>query len=370
MHIVIRDAQTSLSLLTPPLISYAEVSVTMPAPTSLWRARTSQEWKDLYLATYTQNSVSLPSFRTFMDDPCSMFDFQTLIDTQVSALSILCGLWSLSWQYRERKSLLQLPSSTQSRNSALIAKSHYQDTLNILGHFELAMSDLPVDIQPVTLIFFQQQLMSLHVSLEDVQLLAGKAGEKEARRVLPLLVTWAQGQESRQALWHAGQILRTVMVNSMIVYYGASAVAVYHASLVFWAYSIVLRSSLASEAAQRQDLPLSNGHIRPQLKLDHVDEGQVDLCGEKGVASQRFIALGKGRPAIQKSTFPPPAGYSNEDKSLVPLSDTSAVMTEIIQLLRRSYSTERQSDECSPLVENLARLMKKLGNAASGIHLR
>ena len=305
-----------------------------------------------------------------MDDACSIFDFQTLIDIQVSTLSILCGLWSLSWQYRERKSVLQMPSSTQSRNSALIANSHYQDILHILGHFELAMSDLPVDIQPVTLILFQQQLMNLHVSLEDVQLLAGKAGEKEARRVLPLLITWAQGQESRQALWHAGQILRIVKVHSVVPWYGASAVAIYHASLVFWAYSIVLKSSFASGSAQRQDLPTSNDYIRPRIKSDHVGEGQVDLCGEKGGASQRFIALGKGRPAIQELSWASTAGSCAEGHSLVSLSDTNAVMTEIIQLLRRSYDVESKSDECSPLVENLARLMKKLGNAASGIHLR
>ena len=372
IHMLIRDAQTSLSLLTPPLISYAEFSVTMPAPRILWDAKTSQEWKNLFLTTYTQPSISLPSLRTFMNDVCSISDFQTLIDVQVSTLSILSGLWSLSWQYREWKSVLQFPASTQSRNSALITNSFYQEILHILGHFEVAMSDLPGDMQPIISILYQQQLMNLHVSLEEVQLLAGKAGEKEARRVLPLLITWAQSQESRQAVWHAGQILRVVKESSATGLEGSSAVAVYHASLVFWAYSIVSKSSLASESAPRQDQSTLSDPSRQGMKPEHLQaaESKVDLCGTKGSASQRFIALGKGQPAIQKSTLLPTSENARQDESLVLLSNTNAVMKEIIQLLRRKNDIESRVEDCSPLVENLARLMKTLGNAANGIHFR
>ena len=373
IHMLIRDAQTSLSLLTQPLISYAEFSVTMPAPRSLWDAKTSQEWKDLYLATYAQNTAQLPSLRTFMNDICSISNFQTWIDVEISTLCILSGLWSLSWQYREWKSVLQFPSSAQGRNSALISNSLYQEILQILQHFEVAMSDLPQHLQPISSILYQQQLMNLHVSLEDVQLLAGKAGEKEARRVLPLLIAWAQGQESRQAIWQAGQLLRVVKESPMINLEGSSAVAVYHASLVFWAYSIVSKSSHASESANRQDQ--SNFSSNPPAqwqKLDHMQatEDKLDLYGKKGSASQRFIALGKGQPAIQKSTVSLTNENTNQHQSLVCLSDTNAVMTEIVQLLRKKEDAENRVDDYSPLVENLARLMKTLGNAANGIHLR
>jgi hypothetical protein len=368
MHMLIRDAQTSLSLLTPPLVSYAEFSLTMPAPRSLWDAKTSQEWKGLYLATYAQPPVPLPSLRTFMNDVSSISDFKSLIDVQVSTLGILSGLWSLSWQYREWKSVLQFPSSTQSRNSALITNSLYQEILHILGHFEVAMSDLPGEMQPIASILYQQQLMNLHVSLEDVQLLAGKAGEKEARRVWPLLITWAQSQDSRQAIWHAGQILRVVKGCSATGLEGSPAVAVYHASLVFWAYSIVSRSSLTSESAQRQDQ--SSNPSRQWLQPEDVNEDRLDLCGKMGSASQRFIALGKGQPAIQISSSGPTNGDSRHHQSLVLLSNTSTVMKEIIQLLRRKNYAESAVEDCSPLVENLARLMNTLGNAANGIHLR
>jgi hypothetical protein len=210
--------------------------------------------------------------------------------------------------------------------------------------------------------------MNLHVSLEDVQLLAGKAGEKEARRVWPLLITWAQSQDSRQAIWHAGQILRVVKGCSATGLEGSPAVAVYHASLVFWAYSIVSRSSLTSESAQRQDQ--SSNPSRQWLQPEDVNEDRLDLCGKMGSASQRFIALGKGQPAIQISSSGPTNGDSRHHQSLVLLSNTSTVMKEIIQLLRRKNYAESAVEDCSPLVENLARLMNTLGNAANGIHLR
>lgn len=303
-----------------------------------------------------------------MNDVCSISHFQKWIDVPESTLCILSGLWSLSWQYREWKSVLQSPSGAQSRNSALITNSLYQEILQILELFDVAMLDLPGGIQPSVSVLFQQQLMNLHVSLEDVQLLAGKAGEKEARRVLPLLITWAQSQESRQAVWHAGQILRVVNNHSATGLEGSSAVAVYHASLVFWAYSIVSKSSLAIETAQRQD-STSGDPFRQWLKPEHMQaaENKVDLSGEKGSATQRFIALGKGQPAIRRSFTKKNA---NSNQSLILLTNTSAVMAEIIQLLRRKNDAESRLDDCSPLVENLARLMKTLGNAANGINLR
>lgn len=370
MHVLIRDAQTSLSLLTPPLISYAEFSVTMPAPRSLWNAKTSQEWKDLYLATYEQDALQLPSLRTFMNDVCLISNFQTCIDVQVSSLAVLSGLWSLSWQYREWKSVLQSPSSSHSRNNALITTSLYQEILLILEAFEVGLTDLPEGLQPITSIVYQQQLMHLHVSLEDVQLLAGKAGEKEARRVFPLLVTWAQGQESRQAVWHAGQILRVVKDSQTISLNGSSAVAVYHASLVFWAYSVVSKSSPASEAGHHQDQSAFSGGNWQKLDQMQATEDKIDLCAKKGPAFQRFITLGKGLPAIQNFISWSASSNASQHQSLVLLEDTNAVMTEIIQLLLGRNNAESRVDNCPSLVENLARLMKTLGNAASVIHLR
>lgn len=52
--------------------------------------------------------------------------------------------------------------------------------------------------------------MHLHVSLENIQLLTGKEDEKKARRTTPLLILWVEHQEIRQAIFHAGQIIRAI----------------------------------------------------------------------------------------------------------------------------------------------------------------
>jgi hypothetical protein len=97
-----------------------------------------------------------------------------------------------------------------------------------------------------TKLIYERELMSLYVSLEDVQLLAGKYGEDEARRILPTLSLWAQDQDSRQAIWHAGQIIKSARSMADGMLRCASAVIVYHAGLVLWAYSIMRYNYLRS----------------------------------------------------------------------------------------------------------------------------
>jgi len=55
-HTLIHDAQASISLLTRPLISYAEMSLELPYSLALWRAKSAHEWRDIYLR-------KLPSLR-------------------------------------------------------------------------------------------------------------------------------------------------------------------------------------------------------------------------------------------------------------------------------------------------------------------
>jgi hypothetical protein len=55
-------------------------------------------------------------------------------------------------------------------------------------------------------------LMNLHVSIDDLQLFAGREGEEQAKKIYPTLQQWVEGRDARQTLWHAGQVLREAML--------------------------------------------------------------------------------------------------------------------------------------------------------------
>jgi hypothetical protein len=193
----------------------------------------------------------------------------------------------------------------------------------------------------------------LHVSFEDVQLFAGKEGDEEARRAYPLLKQWAETRESRQAVWHAGQVLRAATECHPKQLREFSAVALYHASLAFWAYAVVSRPS---KSARRQPPPASQ-HQPPV-----ADYERIWLDGEDGPDVQRFIAVGRGMPVIRDGTKG--SGAEQEEKYAA-LSDVKAVMDITITILRQNETSDEKMSP--PLVKNLSQLMRDLGNAALGI---
>ena len=67
--------------------------------------------------------------------------------------------------------------------------------------------------------------------------------EEEARRVYPALVQWTKTHKARQALWHAGQVIRSARNLRQGLICDFAAIAVYQASLAFWCYGIITRAT-------------------------------------------------------------------------------------------------------------------------------
>jgi hypothetical protein len=350
-HLFINDAQASMSLLAPPLISYAELSVELPESRALWLAKNAHDWKSLCLAKGSGDR--LPHLAQCIHDVTPLSKSQGLVDLQMSILIILYGIWSLIWEYHQLNSVAKLQSAEHRWNGALMSSSWHQELCQLLYHFRMHASEWEDGMKPEAILIHERSLMNLHVSFEDVQLFAGKEGDEEARRAYPLLRQWAETRESRQAVWHAGQVLKAATECHPKQLREFSAVALYHASLAFWAYAVVSRPS---KSARRQPLPASQH--RPNV----ADYELVWLDGEDGPDVQRFIAVGRGMPVIRDWT----KGSGTEQKEkYAALSDVKAVMDIIIAILRQNgTSDERMSP---PLVKNLSQLMRDLGNAALGI---
>jgi hypothetical protein len=235
-----------------------------------------------------------------------------------------------------------------------MSSSWHQELCQILYRFRMHASEWDNGLKPEATLILERSLINLHVSFEDVQLFAGKEGEEEARRAYPLLKQWAETCESRQAVWHAGQVLKAATKCHPKHRRDFPAIALYHASLAFWAYAVVSRPS---RSARRQQPPSA-----PWLQPTVPDTELVWLDGEDGPDAQRFIALGRGNPVIRDWTKSSDAG---QKETYVALGDVKAVMDVTIAILRQNGKNDDRMSP--PLVKNLSQLMRDLGNAALGI---
>lgn len=328
-----------MSLLVPLLLAPWEMRLELPASKELWQAKTASEWRDLFLAQDSQQLLRLPSLDECIRDSGLILPVKTRIDFHLSSLAVLSTYWSRISAYRQD---VQQRSGGVSRNP-LLTNAVYRDVKDVQESFKMIFNESWEHLGPTASMLYEHQFLFLHFSLEDVQSLAGKLGETEARRMIPILVEWVKSEDSRQAIWHAGQMLRAANLYTDILP-AQSLVAIYHASVVLWAYSQILsinNSARVAGSASVQDDPTAT----------------VPLNG-RGDAWQ-FIKLGKGTPVISVHCNLGEQGIMKQ----VPVSDGRAVMTSIVDSLL-SKNGVTSSGQCQPLVAQLGRMMLELGHAA------
>lgn len=192
--------------------------------------------------------------------------------------------------------------------------------------------------------------MHIHVSVEEVQRFAGKHGESEARRAYSSLEIWATTEGSRSAVWHAGQVLRAGRRVPSFMFRGFDSLVVYHATLVLWAYGVLL------EAAKRKNKTTRN------LNLESNDT-QVYLDGPRTDTVQRFLDLGIGRPGIEHNMSQ--IVLQQQGTKFCDLRRSNQIMIIGSKLLESNYPTVGPGDIIlPPLVENLRDLMREFGRLA------
>ena len=360
-HLFVRDAQTSICFVVPTIISYSELTLPLPCPNALFLATTASSWKSLYSSQASMDR--LPSLPQCLYDlsPLNAPGAQSGLDTALCFSLIAYGMWGLVLEFRTLNSVLKAhpPPDQADGFNALVIGHRHQELCRLLDSFTVSLPSTHsqgANHEPITIlststlesyILASLLLSHLHVSFNDIQLFAGREGDEEARRVYPGLQTWVESREARTALWHAGQVVRYAkMLGSVREFF---AVAVYHASLVFWAYGVLGLREYRSNLENR----LSHNSAADQ-------DVWVWLDGDKVENVQRFIALGRGSPCFS-------AGGE-----VARLYEPEQVMSAIITVLEgitvnEAGSHGKEQKVVPPLVENLSQLIKELGNAARAV---
>lgn len=415
-HVFLYAVQVSVAFQTPPLLSYAEITLELPAPQAVWRAKTAEEWRDQYFAH--RLGGSLPTFVSSMCDPQTMGFVRDSIDLELTLYLVLLSHWCLAWEYTQLSSANKAQANDIQWAGTLLASSKCQELRRLLDSFYVAIEDWNVFVPKEVHMMSQLLRMNLCVALEDLQLIAGKEGEDEARRVFPSLKQWYRSPECRQALWHAGQVLRAARrpagrsPNALQTappdapwLRDFNAVALYHAGLAFWVYGLLSRA-MSSEQSYDPSASVGSDGQQIQPAVDYEgDPIRLDGNDEEltAIDRHRFIGLNKGRAVISAASpwsnvtstrvagpgsSPPTTvgtvaarGPATEPlhtrQETVPLDDPKLVMEVMIHALTPSSLPPESSNRSQPqqfpgpqrpaMVENLIQLMRDLGEAASAV---
>ncbi|SMR57010.1 unnamed protein product [Zymoseptoria tritici ST99CH_3D1] len=328
LHLFRHDLEASVSLLSSPLISYAELYLPLPESENLWHSPSAESWKATYMRNTGPRHERQPSLVDCIQDLDILAVRDIFVDQRQASMAVLGAAWRMIWEFRQLDSTMK-DTHNQWNNGNMLMSTRHAELTKLMQCFRISS----VEDTKVTLIV-ELLLMHLHMSLDDVQLFAGVEGEEESRRVYPSLVQWTRTATARQALWHAGQVLRASRDLRSGLVCDFAAIAVYQASLAFWSYGIITR-------ATEPGPPPSNN-------------GVAFLDGEEDNAVKRWLVHGKGAAAIRTWT----AKAQNEGAALV--ADPNDVVGAVVLLMRRSHHETRNP----PLVDNLINIMEGLRKAA------
>jgi hypothetical protein len=330
-------------------MSYAELTLPLPSSKELWFAKTAREFKHRYLEVGAGEGKRAPSLGDLLRDINLLTTNHGRIDMQFAISVYLHGFWTLIWEYRQLHSVFRVKADTPnySSNPNLLLNSRHQELYQLLQNFQLVVSEWREALSAQESVVLHLLQLNLHVSLDDLQLFAGKEGDDQARRIYPTLQRWSDSTQARQALWHAGQILRQAKLFPTGHLKDFYAIAVHHAALCLWAHGVVTKATRRSSS-----LPAT------------MNYGTVYLDGEDLASAQRFIGFGQGRAAI---CGPQQSLDASAPVSEALVTDPKVCMDVAQEILRANFIDGQEG--LPPISDNIIHLLKQLGDAAWAVGL-
>lgn len=340
LHIFIHDTQASIGLQKPPLVSFTELKLPLPASRAIWSAASATEWRDIYLSTQVE-SPTLPSFIGAMQRPENLHQLASHIDVHFAAMTLLHGYWGQISSLIESKKFFPASKSTHRLAVHTSSTELYRD----LSMFSQLLPSLTKNCSEA-LLLSELFMIILQVSPEDLQRFAGKFGEDEARKAGEEFSDWARTAEARIAVWHAGQVFRAAKIMPPAKIRGFNAITLYFATLTLWVFGLM---------SQPKPPTAQNPHSPLITISDGSHQDNVQLNGPESLLAQVFRTGGQGLPGITVRR--------GETERFVELKDTDKILAEAREIYRTNYPAS--SEPLPPLVENLGNLLRDLGTPPS-----
>ncbi|KAH9234959.1 hypothetical protein K456DRAFT_1891453 [Colletotrichum gloeosporioides 23] len=345
LHLFFHDIETSIGFCKNPLMSFTELSFSLPASRDLWRARTAEQWRSIYIAkTNAAPDRTIPRVCEVMHCTEILDDLEQLVDMELCYMALLHGYWGQIGAYREAiKFYTDGMSNKRNTTHKLWLKTQYQELYRDLNDFStmILTSKRPTAQLAV---MSEVLMMVLHVSPDILQTFAGKAGEDEARRTYSSLEeSWVKTSEARHAIWHAGQIFHHARQLPPASLRDFNAIAVYFACLTLWAYGLLSCSA-------------SRHGSDPEVGSGNRSGAYILMDSEENRETRAFLQLDRGVPGLTLN--------GNPADGVESLSNPSVVLSVARGIFRNNFPVV--SEPLPPLVESLRSLLQDLGSGAAG----
>ncbi|KAK3680733.1 hypothetical protein LTR37_021088 [Vermiconidia calcicola] len=349
-HIFIHDAQVSMTRFTGPTMSAAEMNLPLPAAHSLWAARTSQEWRMIYMSSMAVNKPAA----SLADHVRGALYFAIRPPSAAarvemrSDLLLLYGLWSMVWNCQLFQSWMTT-GDLRIDPRELLSFTPFSLLIKALNALrdEIGFSETDQSEKFLVLNYLN---LALYAPLRCLPTFAGKDDKTEAQKVYLTLQQWTSNREGRESIWYAGQILRNARVIPKSQLQGFFAVVIYQASLTLWAFAIVIGARRKRAGPLPDTNIMSEDQSGPALMLDGSVTGGLE----------GFLAMGDGVPAVSR------AALHMSDTNLVPvLFNPGAIMQASIGMLKARSAPRDHT--LSRFVESLVQLMDDLSKAAQSL---
>ncbi|KAH8626860.1 hypothetical protein IG631_18878 [Alternaria alternata] len=346
-HLFEHDIHMTMAKHRPPLITYAELTLILPASKTLWLAPSAEMWRIRYLEM--DIVASRPSLQTLLKDEAAILCLPVDIDAQVARSSYLHGIAAQIWEYAQQSALMHESSDPSSQ---LWARSRQEKLYHYLQREDL----LPGNSPAVTCLFHQFLQMYLHVNLDLITRFAGKCGESAANSAYTHLSPWSQTKEARIAICHAGQVVRAARHIPPYQIRGPDSFMLYHAIMVLWTYSMMMRDRAKKTGTTTPMRAQPSSFLSKVIYLD-------DAASENQTSINSFVLMNSGIPCLRIiSTHQPVASESGvaDRPEICNLKYPSQVMKVGVRLLDTTHpDVDRETGP--PLVRALCGLMEELG---------
>ncbi|KAF4980354.1 hypothetical protein FZEAL_3615 [Fusarium zealandicum] len=332
IRMFLHEMQSSVGLWKSPAMAHSELGLALPTCYDLWKSNNPQEWWELHLTKRPLSASSIPRLSDVRDCMAFIDEANDWIDVELCCTVALYGLWGQIWSYRDAVRLRDYGSPSQrTHDPPTWTKALYQELYSGLIRFSNHVQEVRLFGSELLLIS-ELFMMLLHVSLDDLQRLAGRNGEEESHRAAQLLENaWCLESGSHHAVWHAGQVLRHAQDCKATTLRGFNAMAVYFAGLALWAFGATSSSRL------------KNGH-------QGIGDDYVTVNEQETSESRAFLEVGKGTPALALAVGP--------RTQMEPLSNHGAALSLARHILRQNFPVT--NEPMPPFVEGLCRLLADL----------
>ncbi|KAH7117184.1 hypothetical protein B0J13DRAFT_590229 [Dactylonectria estremocensis] len=294
---------------TVPQISCLEISTPLPEQAQLWSACSAAEWGLIHLELRAPHGKSRLSLTDCLVDPTAIQALPPLQDGDFTRTMMAYSLLSMLVEDRRR---------------SIVFTNHFEDSWpcqNLYGpsmarHMTVLFDETRglVD-SPRPGLAAAEFICEFHGFYSAsptylIEALLGNERHANAREAFCRLDEWRQTRRARTAVWHAGQLFRTIRMIMPKERTDFHVFVLFHAVLCLWAFAIVGKKSPPAAAKAHNQADPNGG---PKIRLD----------GLESLQTQRWISRDQGCPYIADASKM--VGVTDRATSLISLVGDSVL---------------------------------------------